>query len=338
MTVRPKLTILSIDGGGIRGVVPLYLLDRLEQELRSRLNDPRFFISSCFNVLSGTSTGAIISAGLSMPDTEGKKPLYDAHYILRAYLSAGQKIFRASTWESFKSLGGLRSSKYSPVALEKYFDFFFKKHSMSELLYDNMIVAYDLENRKPFLFTGGKHFKNSRFQVKDALRASTSAPIYFTPATIQDHHGVSHTLVDGGVVANSSNLVLMQYLLTNGYIDSTTELTWLSLGTGYNKSSVESADLNGALSWLFPLLDILNTGSSNNVTDQTAVILSSLFQKANFIRVSPALHKASDELDDVSPENLKALQESAQLYISEHPQEWESLVQHLLKSYTENHA
>ncbi len=338
MPVRSKLTLLSIDGGGIRGVVPLYLLDQLEKELRVRLNDPKFFISRCFNVLSGTSTGAIITAGLSVPDASGVSPQYDANYIMRAYLSAGQKIFRASTWESFKSLGGLTNAKYSSVALEKYFEFFFKKHSMSDLLYDNMIVAYDLEKRKPFLFTGGKSFENSRFQVKDALKASTSAPIYFSPSTIRDHHGDAFTLVDGGVVANSSTLVLLKYLLENKHIDSSTELTWISLGTGYTKKSVSSAELAGAFSWLYPLLDILNTGSANNVSDQTAVILASLFSKAHFVRISPALVNASDELDDISPSNLEALQKSGKHYIKEHTEEWESLIQLLMKSYSENHA
>ncbi len=337
-TARTKLTILSIDGGGIRGVVPLYLLHRLEEELRSRLQDPHLFISECFDVLSGTSTGAIITAGLSMSAPASDQPLYDAHYILRAYLSAGQKIFRASTWESFKSLGGLTSSKYSPVALEKYFDFFFKKHTMSDLLYDNMIVAYDLENRKPFIFSGGKQLGNSSFYVKEALRASTSAPIYFTPATIQDLQGNPYTLIDGGVVANSSSLVLLEHLLMKGLINTNTELTWISLGTGYTKPSFSAEELNGAFTWLFPLLDILNTGSSNNVSEQTSVILSSLFPESKFIRINPALDKASDGLDDVSPENLTALQDAGQIYINTHPEEWNALIKLMMNSYQQHHA
>jgi uncharacterized protein len=333
----PKLTILTIDGGGIRGVVPLYLLDRLEQELRVRLQDPKLYLSHCFHVLSGTSTGAIITAGLSMPEGEGSQPLYDVHYILRAYLSAGQKIFRASTWESFKSLGGLKSSKYSPAALEKYLDFFFKDRAMSDLLHSNLVVAYDLAARKPFIFSGGAYFEQSPFLVKDALRASTSAPIYFTPASVKDAHGNTHSLIDGGVIANSSTLVLLENLLHSGCIDANTELTWLSLGTGYTKIAFSAEDLDGAFSWLFPLLDIINTGSVNNVVDQTASILRALVPNARFIRISPALKNASNDLDDVSAENLAALQEAGAVYIKEHPEEWETLIQLLMTSYTHNH-
>lgn len=337
-TASTKLTILSIDGGGIRGVVPLYLLHRLEEELRSRLKDPHLFLSKCFDLFSGTSTGAIITAGLSMSTPELTQPLYDAHYILRAYLSAGQKIFRASTWESLKSMGGLTSSKYSPAALEKYFDFFFKKHTMSDLLYNNIIVAYDLENRKPFIFSGGKQLGNTPFYVKEALRASTSAPIYFTPANIKDLEGNPYTLIDGGVVANSSSLVLLQQLLEKKMINSNIQLTWISLGTGYTKPSFSADELDGAFSWLFPLLDILNTGSSNNVSDQTAVILKTLFPHSTFIRINPSLDEASDGLDDVSPQNLAALQDAAQQYIDQHPEAWNALVELMINSYRQHHA
>lgn len=332
-----KFTILSIDGGGIRGVVPLYLLSKLEAELRIRLNKPDFFISSCFDTLSGTSTGAIITAGLSVPNKKTNQPQYDARFILHAYLNAGQKIFRATTWESWKSLGGLASSKYSPVALEKYFEHFFKDHVMEDLLYNNMVVAYDLIDRKPFVFTGGD-FGASPFRVREALRASTSAPVYFQPANIKDLDGKTYSLIDGGVVANSSTLVLLQYLLSRHFINRQTELTWLSLGTGIGAPTFEIEDLDGALSWLYPLLDILNTGSAGNASLQTETIVNNLFSNSSFIRVNPHLSKASTGLDDISPNNLKELQEAAQSYIDTHGEIWEKIIAELSISYHRKNA
>jgi patatin-like phospholipase/acyl hydrolase len=332
-----RLTILSIDGGGIRGIVPLYLLTKLEEALRARLHDPSFFISSCFDTLSGTSTGAIITAGLSVPDKKKGTPLYDARFILHAYLNAGRQIFRASTWESWKSLGGLASSKYSPVALEKYFEHFFKDHEMEDLLYNNMIVAYDLIDRKPFLFTGGD-FGSSPFRVKEALRASTSAPVYFQPANIKDIDGKLYTLIDGGVVANTSTLVLLQYMLSRHFINKDTELHWLSLGTGVGAPAFEIKELDGALSWLFPLLDILNSGASGNASTQTETIVNNLFSRSTFIRINPHLSNASSGMDDISPENLKALQEAAQNYIDTHGEIWESVIELLLKSNRRKNA
>jgi uncharacterized protein len=326
------LTILSIDGGGIRGVVPLYILSKLEEELRLRLNKHDFFISTCFDTLSGTSTGAIITAGLSVPNKKSNQPLYDARFILRAYLNAGQKIFRASTWESWKSLGGLASSKYSPVALEKYFEHFFKDHVMEDLLYNNMIVAYDLMERKPFVFTGG-NLGVSPFRVREALRASTSAPVYFEPANIKDLDGKTYRLIDGGVVANSSTLVLLHFLLSQQLINKDTQLTWLSLGTGVGAPAFQVEDLNGALSWLYPLLDILNAGSAANTSLQTETIIHNLFPNSTFIRINPTLSKASNGLDDISPDNLKALQEEAQNYIDTQVDTWEKVITQLLTSY-----
>ncbi|MDB5272619.1 MAG: patatin-like protein [Chitinophagaceae bacterium] len=333
-----KFTILSIDGGGIRGVVPLYLLTKLEEELRLRLNKPDFFISTCFDALSGTSTGAIITAGMSVPHAKlENKPLYDARFILRAYLSAGQKIFRASTWDSWKSLGGFRSSKYSPVALEKYFEQFFKDCTMEDLLYKNLVVAYDLVARKPFVFTGGG-FTASPFRVREALRASTSAPVYFHPAKIKDLDGKEYSLIDGGVVANSSTLILLQYLLSGQYIDSHTQLTWLSFGTGVGTQSFEIKDLDGALSWLFPLLDILNTGSAGNASVQTETFVNTLFTQSHFTRVNPHLAHSSSMMDDISPENLKALQDDAQDYIDTQKELWEGLITQLVNIYHEKNA
>jgi patatin-like phospholipase/acyl hydrolase len=332
-----KLTILSIDGGGIRGVVPLYLLSKLEAELRSRLNKPDFFISTCFDTLSGTSTGAIITAGLSVPNKKNNQPQYDARFILQAYLNAGQKIFRASTWDSWKSLGGLASSKYSPIALEKYFEHFFKDHVMEDLLYNNMVVAYDLIDRKPFVFTGGD-FGASPFRLREALRASTSAPVYFQPANIKDLDGKTYSLIDGGVVANSSTLVLLQYLLSRHFITKQTQLTWLSLGTGIGAPAFEIEDLDGALSWLYPLLDILNTGSAGNASLQTETIVNNLFSNSTYMRINPHLGKASSGLDDISPENLKALQEAAQTYIDTHGEIWEHVITQLLNSYRQKNA
>ncbi len=332
-----RLTILSIDGGGIRGVVPLYLLSKLEAELRIRLNKSDFFISSCFDTLSGTSTGAIITAGLSVPNKKNNQPLYDASFILHAYLNAGQKIFRASTWDSWKSLGGLASSKYSPVALEKYFEQFFKDHVMEDLLYNNMIVAYDLIERKPFLFTGGD-LGASHFRIREALRASTSAPVYFQPANIKDLDGKTYNLIDGGVVANNSALVLLQYLLSRHFITKQTELTWLSLGTGIGAPTFQIEDLNGALSWLYPLLDILNTGSATNASLQTETLVNNLFSNSSFIRINPSLSHASAGLDDISPNNLKALQEAAQNYIDTQADVWENVIVQLLNSYRKKNA
>ncbi|HSZ72899.1 MAG TPA: patatin-like phospholipase family protein [Cytophagaceae bacterium] len=324
------LTILSIDGGGIRGVVPLYLLAKLEEELRQRLNNPDFFISTCFDTYSGTSTGAIITAGLSVPNSKiPGQPLYDARFILRAYLSAGQKIFRATTWESWKSLGGFASSKYSPIALEKYFEQFFRNNTMADLLYNNLVVAYDLVDRKPFVFAGG-HFEASPFRVREALRASTSAPVYFHPANIKDLSGKEYSLIDGGVVANSPTLILLQYLLAGNHIDHTTELTWLSLGTGVGAPSFEIKDLDGALSWLYPLLDILNAGSANNASLQTDTIVHTLFSNSTYTRINPHLSYASTGMDDISPENLQALQDASQAYIDTHGAIWEKLVEQLL--------
>ncbi|GAY39477.1 hypothetical protein CUMW_044620 [Citrus unshiu] len=89
------ITILSIDGGGIRGIIPATILAFLESELQ-KLDGEEARIADYFDVISGTSTGGLVTAMLTAPN-EQNRPLFAAKDIKEFYLNHCPKIFPQSS-------------------------------------------------------------------------------------------------------------------------------------------------------------------------------------------------------------------------------------------------
>jgi hypothetical protein len=104
--------VLSIDGGGIRGVIPAIVLKRLE-ELTGRPT------SDMFDLLAGTSTGGIIALALTVPSSEGGGARYSAADLVELYESKGPDIFSASGWHKLAALGNLMDEKYGAQGPER---------------------------------------------------------------------------------------------------------------------------------------------------------------------------------------------------------------------------
>ncbi|EAZ18422.1 hypothetical protein OsJ_33951 [Oryza sativa Japonica Group] len=85
------ITVLSIDGGSIRGLVPATILACLEAKLQE-LDGPEARIADYFDVIAGTSTGALITSMLAAPD-DNRQPLFAADDLTKFYLENGPKIF-----------------------------------------------------------------------------------------------------------------------------------------------------------------------------------------------------------------------------------------------------
>ncbi|KAM0014207.1 putative patatin-like phospholipase domain, Acyl transferase/acyl hydrolase/lysophospholipase [Helianthus debilis subsp. tardiflorus] len=100
-TIQPPafvnfITVLSIDGGGVRGLIPITILEFLEEELQ-KLDGEDARIADYFDIIAGTSTGGLISAMLALPD-ENMRPLFTAKGIKDFYLHMCPKIFPLDWW------------------------------------------------------------------------------------------------------------------------------------------------------------------------------------------------------------------------------------------------
>ena len=116
-----KKRILSIDGGGIKGIVPAVVLFHLEKHLKRLSNNPNSRIHDYFDLFAGASTGAIIIAGLLTPDSHNQ-PKYTTKEIIDLYIENGHIIFNASLFQEIKSVSGLVNVKYDPEGLESVFN------------------------------------------------------------------------------------------------------------------------------------------------------------------------------------------------------------------------
>ncbi|KAI9100740.1 hypothetical protein K1719_024102 [Acacia pycnantha] len=90
------VTILSIDGGGLRGLIPAVILRRLEAHLQEIANNKQLRIADFFDVIAGTSTGGLIAEMLTAPDSN-KQPLFDASQIVQFYKDEAANIFPPNT-------------------------------------------------------------------------------------------------------------------------------------------------------------------------------------------------------------------------------------------------
>ncbi len=212
--------ILSLDGGGVRGVVSLAFLERMETVLRERSGRDDFRLADYFDLIGGTSTGSLIAAALALG--------YPVARLIDLYFALATRGFRKRPWWA-----GLWSPKFDENALRAIILEHFGSTTLgSDALRCGLgIVAKRLDTASVWLFHNhprGPFFappdppadfiRNSDLLLADLLRASTAAPSYFAPELIEVAPGVRDLFVDGGVSPHNNPALLMLMLATlKGY-------------------------------------------------------------------------------------------------------------------------
>lgn len=318
--VKPFCRILSIDGGGIRGILPGQILVMLEQILQQESGRADARIAEYFDLIAGTSTGGILACILLAPDDKKKRPRFSAAEAVSLYLDRGDEVFNRSLFQYFKSGGGLTDEKYSARGLMGALKVYFQDLKLSELLKPCLITAYDIYDRKAIFFTqhDAKAAKGHDFHVKDVARATSAAPTFFEVARIKSMTKVSYPLIDGGLFAN--NPTLCAYAEARNFPEKPTaaNMLILSLGTGQAKKrySYRKAKNWGLIGWIRPVIDIMMSGVSETVDYQLREIYKTIKVRKDYalpyLRIEPELGKASPDMDDASPENLIALRDAGQ--------------------------
>jgi len=194
--------ILSIDGGGLRGIIPGLVLVELEKKLR-RAAGPEARIADFFDLIAGTSTGGILACGLLCPDPdEPDRPRYTAREVVDLYVEHGPHIFDRSAWQVVRSLNGWADEKYAADNLEGRLEAYFGDTWLYDLVKPCIVTAYDIEARKARFFASHDVDSKKNHRVRDVARATSAAPTFFEAARIADQDGERSALVDGGVFAN----------------------------------------------------------------------------------------------------------------------------------------
>ena len=297
--------ILSIDGGGMRGIIPSVVLAEIEH----RAGQP---IHKLFDIIAGTSTGAIIALGLTLPNEQGKAR-YSASDIIDIFDNDGQDIFSRSLWHTMYTAGSIRGSKYPPEGMLQTFNKIYGNARLKEALTEVMAVSYDIEMAQAFFFKRHEAIKDDRrdFAVKEVVQASSSAPVYFEPFTIERKNDPTvkrYAFIDGCVVAN--NPAMCAYAEAKTLYPNADEYLVVSLGTGSETATLlyELFDQWGAIQWIMPLVNILMGGTTNIPDHQLRALHKTHGDKLNhYYRLQAKLEKGQPPLDGTDNINTHTL-------------------------------
>lgn len=336
-----KIRILSIDGGGIRGVVPGIILMQIEKIIQQKTGNSSAKLADYFDFFSGTSTGGILVGIYLCPDSKDvSKARFTAEQAVELYLRRGPVIFNSSAWKRFTSFGGLHEEMYSEEMLEKYLKAYFRDIKLSELVKPCLITAYEIEKRYPFFFSreDARAHPEKNFYIRDVARATSAAPIYFKASQIPSMDGNIYSFIDGGLFANNPamcGLTDVLKLYTNQSKPVNIEdIILFSLGTGIKKTPFEYKEVSeyGALGWIKPILHIVSSGNNEIVDYQVAQLFKHAGVENQYLRLSPVLTDASTELDNASPENLKALKSAGLHCVEQYSERINEMVELILNS------
>jgi patatin-like phospholipase/acyl hydrolase len=310
---RP-FTVLSIDGGGIRGIIPALVLTEVERRTGRATSD-------LFDLIAGTSTGGIIALGLSKPDASGE-PEYGAKDIAELYSGRGKKIFSSSILHQLSSAWGLLDEKYPANEVEKVFDEYFGEARLKDARTNVLVTAFEIEQRTPWFFRSSKAKNEDEydFPMKKVARATSAAPTYFEPLRLEGEgtdRGKHWALVDGGVYANNPALCA---LVDARKLYGADDVLVLSLGTGEPTEGLPWKDAKdwGLVGWARPLLDVVFEGVSDTVGYQTDQLCPPIEGKRRSFRLQvqlPHLKTAIDDIDAATEATIEALQGVAERLI-----------------------
>jgi len=250
--------ILALDGGGLRGILTLGILKQIEDELRKKHgNDPAFRLCHYFDLIAGTSTGAIIAATLAIG--------WSVDDITKKYFELGARVFRRSLLRH-----GLLRAKYDEARLiDELKGVFGADTTLGSTALDTglMVVIKRLDSGSPWPVSNnpnGKYFSsrdggvigNGDYKLWQAVRASTAAPDYFDPeritiAQLPGHAPVYGDFVDGGVSPfNNPALQAFMYATLGGYRikwpTGRDKILLVSVGTGAADPTVRRSEVAAA--------------------------------------------------------------------------------------------
>ncbi len=310
------IKVLSIDGGGIRGIVPGTILVEAEKAFGFKVWD-------YFDMIAGTSTGGILSCAYLCPgDNDPSKPKFTSEEVVGLYFERGDEIFDIPIFHKIRSVGGIADEKYPDDGIEDALHDYFGNVWLKDLLKPTVITSYDIKNRKGHFFYQHEAKKDAayNFRIKDVSRATSAAPTYFECARIRNEKDDRFVLIDGGVFVN--NPALAAYAEVREQFDKATakDMKILSLGTGFSKKKYYYSQAKdwGMAQWVQPVIDIMMAGS----VDVNDFYIDQIFDAAghpnHYLRLNAKMPADVDaDMDCATPENMAALKRFGQQIFKE---------------------
>jgi uncharacterized protein len=311
--------ILSIDGGGIRGIIPATVIKALLGDRAAQ---------DVFHLIAGTSTGGIIASGLAKPN-----PMTITE-IIDLYVQHGGEIFKPVS-------DGIFMPKYSPAALMYYLGEEFVKTHLSdinatggkaELLVPSYAIGLPKERPPgntcaPMFFRSwqarglqledGETAADYDFRLSALARATSAAPTYFPPQALENKAGQVFTMIDGGVFANNPTMCA---IVAAHKLYGAQNFLVVSVGTGSepNRMDAKGSMTWGMLQWVSPLITIFQDGNAETTNVEAAELLADGHWRfdVSLATPTPQGEKVDSAMDNASAANIKALQDKGDQLIA----------------------
>jgi uncharacterized protein len=319
--------ILSIDGGGIRGIIPAVVLAEVER----RTAKPA---AQLFDLIAGTSTGGILAIGLAIAK-DPSAPLYTAAQLIDLYQNAAPRIFSRSLMHRVAACGNLLREKYTAAGVEQVLYEYFGDSRLRDAATSLLITSYEIERSFPFFFRSAiaRERIDYDFPAREVARATSAAPTYFPPmklltGTLADHY----TLIDGGVFANNPAACALVEARTT--FPGASDFLVVSLGTGELNRTLPYGEIQdwGVVRWAIPVLDVVFDGVSRTVDYQLRQLLPDRDSHTKrYYRFQTTLDGHDHRMDNASPENITALKGLANDLISKESSNLDRLCEELTK-------
>jgi uncharacterized protein len=358
MTIKKfKRRILSIDGGGIRGIIPAIILDYIEDRTNKR-------IAEMFDIIAGTSTGGILALGLVRrnSDSSGNHEVeYTAAELINFYRKYGRKIFSEYIPTS---MDDLLQPRFDPKSKQEVLTNLLGEAHVEHALKEILITSYDIELRTPVFFSSNHKMEETEsldsrkicrgFTMVQAAMATSAAPTFFPPHKIETVHRTSegyYALVDGGVFANNPTLIAMMESMVSYRIKIKEEqkrdeellckdILIVSLGTGSLTKKYKYKDAKGwgQLKWALPIINIVLDGQSESVAYQLNQLMTVKGDHRNYYRFQVPLNSdnSHDHMDNVKLENIDYLERLGKTLIEQRKESLDHLCEVLCQPLEED--
>lgn len=313
-----KFTILSIDGGGIRGLIPAKVLAELERELK--LIDPNKNLYEYFDLICGTSTGAILAIAIALGIPAGELVSF---YREHAQMIFPQWYLKILPRKSRAIITSIYSNKNLRKKLKEIYTA--ANGGITPLINDlktKVCIPVFNGNDGQINIIKTRHrddyVRDYKLPAHEVALSSSSAPVYFPPHTFsfsnESGEGVNVNMIDGGIFANNPSLI--------GILEATEKLNYdfskvrlLSLGTGKGKHIIKTGwKPKDIWYWLFPkprLLDII-LDSQAQMTEQYIAFMKRIAEKRDdgfdYLRIQHDLGGDTIDLNASSKKDLQRLE------------------------------
>ena len=319
-----KVRVLSIDGGGVRGIIPSKELAWIEEKTHRRVSD-------LFDLIVGTSTGGIGALALTVPESEGSsKPKFSASQLVDLYKTKAMQVFPQPSWWSrpFSLIWDVERPEYNPSGLISVMNEYCGDTLLKDALTEVIIPSQEITESKPWYFQRSIARLDptlSSLKMVDVIRSGTAAPTYFPPNPMT-LGGTPYAFVDGGVCVNTPSVTAFTEAKNLFKME---DCIVVSLGTGTctEKIPYDGSNNWGLAKWAPRIVNLFMQSQSELAHKQMQTLMPGVGNKQSYFRFQTEIPLKNVAMDNASKENMLELEEIAETLIEDQSDQLNLLVE-----------